>query len=71
MTLDVEVKRWGNSYAVILPKEFVKARNLKEHDRLLLEPYQNVDITKVFGMLKGQRKMTGQQAKNLARSGWG
>ncbi|HIH24104.1 TPA: AbrB/MazE/SpoVT family DNA-binding domain-containing protein [Candidatus Woesearchaeota archaeon] len=70
MPIEVDVKRWGNSYAVILPKEFVKAKEIKTNDRIVMDAYKPVSVKSVFGLLKGKRKLTGQQAKDLARKGW-
>lgn len=70
MPIEVDVKKWGNSYAVILPKEFVKTREIKTNDRIIVEAYKPVPAKSAFGLLKGKRKFTGQQAKDLARKGW-
>ena len=71
MSIEVQIRKVGNSTGIILPKEFVASRNLKVGDRVIADVQKPFDVHTVFGMLKGQRKMTGQQAKDLARSGWG
>jgi len=53
---------------VILPKEFVKKRGLKEDERILIEVVKEADLRDVFGMLK--RKMSGQEFKDMVREGW-
>lgn len=69
MSVEAEIRRWGNSYAVILPSAFVKERQLKERDRVLLDVRKPFDATVALGLAK--RKLSGQQAKDLARRGWG
>ena len=66
MTIEVEVRRWGNSMAVILPKEFVKERNLKEGERFFMHAVKKVD-PKMFGILK--RTVSGQEFKDEVRKG--
>ncbi len=68
MATEVEVRKIGNSLGVILPKEFVKKRGLKEDERILIEVVKEADLRDVFGMLK--RKMSGQEFKDMVREGW-
>lgn len=69
MAVEVRLKRWGNSMAVIVPSEVVEKRALKENETFLIEIVKRADISDVFGMIK-ERKLSGQEAKDLARSGW-
>ncbi len=70
MSIEVQIRRVGNSGGVILPKEFLEGQNLKIGDHVVLHVQKPFDVSSVFGMLKGKRKLTGQQFKDLARSGW-
>lgn len=67
MAIEVEVKKWGNSMAIILPNEFVKERNIKEKEKYVIEPVKVFDAYKVAGILK--RTTTGQKFKDEMRKG--
>lgn len=69
MAIEVKLKKWGNSMAVIVPNTIIEKRKLKENDKILIELIREADLSGVFGMIK-KRKMSGQEAKNLARRGW-
>lgn len=69
MAIETKVKRWGNSMGVILPKRLIEKEHLKENDSILIEIVKEADLSDIFGMIK-KRKMSGQEAKDLARKGW-
>ncbi|MBI2631401.1 hypothetical protein HYW75_00165 [Candidatus Pacearchaeota archaeon] len=69
MAVEVKLKRWGNSMAVIVPSILVEQKNMKENDKILIEIVKKADLSDVFGMIK-KRKMSGQEAKDMAREGW-
>ena len=68
MALEAVIRKWGNSFGVVFPKEYLKDKNLKPNDRILIEVIKEADYAKAFGSLK--RKMSGQEFKDLAREGW-
>lgn len=70
MVTETVVRKWGHSLGVILPKEVVEAKHLKEDDTILIEVVQKADLSDVFGSLRGKLKMSGQAFKDLAREGW-
>ena len=70
MAVEVKLKRWGNSMAVIVPNKLVEERQLKENDSIIIEVVKKADLSEVFGSLKSKKKLTGQQFKDLARKGW-
>jgi antitoxin component of MazEF toxin-antitoxin module len=37
MEAEVVAKKWGNSFGVILPSDVVKAENIKENEKLVIE----------------------------------
>jgi len=67
MAVEVVVKKWGNSMGVILPKELVKEKNLKENEKISIELVREIDLSDIFGSLKGKFKMTSQQLKDEMR----
>lgn len=69
MAVEVKLKRWGNSMAVIVPSEFVEKQELKEDDSFFIEIVRKADISEIFGSIK-KRKMSGQEFKDTIRKGW-
>lgn len=69
MAVEVKLKRWGNSMAVIVPSALIEQKNMKENDTILIEVVKKADLSDVYGMIK-KRKMSGQEAKDMAREGW-
>jgi antitoxin component of MazEF toxin-antitoxin module len=69
MAIEVKLKKWGNSMAVIVPNIIIEKKGLKENDTILIEVVKEADLSGVFGMIK-KRKMSGQEAKDMARKGW-
>ena len=68
MGIEVTVKKWGNSMGVILPKDFISHQNINEDDKIIIEIVKKADLTHLFGSLK--RKMSGQEFKDMVRTGW-
>ncbi len=69
MAIETTVRRWGNSFGVVLPRDVLKDKQLKENDVVLLEIVKRADFRDVFGKMK--RKSSGQRFKDAARAGWG
>ncbi len=69
MAVEVQVKKWGNSMGIILPKEFLEKKKISENDTILIEVVNVADLRPIFGALK--RKMSGQEFKDMVREGWG
>ena len=69
MAVELTLKKWGNSLGVVVPAELIERKNLKEGEKILVEVVKKADLRDVFGIIK-KRKMSGQDAKNLARKGW-
>jgi len=70
MAIEVQLKRWGNSFGIVLPMEIVNERKLKEDDKIVIEVTKVADLSKIFGSLKLERKMSGQEMKDMVRKGW-
>ena len=49
---EAKIKRWGNSLALIIPKEIVKREDLTEGDMIKLEVSKEKRVN-AFGMFKG------------------
>ena len=67
--IDTKLKKWGNSFAVIIPMDVVQREMLKEEENisLLLLKDSREAFRKTFGMGKGKLKKTAQQVKDELR----
>ncbi len=68
--LETRIRKWGDSLAVIIPKEVVHKERFREKDKVHLKIDKEIDLSDVFGILKGKTKKNPQQLKNEARKGW-
>jgi predicted DNA-binding antitoxin AbrB/MazE fold protein len=72
--INTTVKKWGNSYGIILPKEVVKSQDLKEGIRIevILETKNKNHVKDMFGILKGKlKKDTEIILKGVDKELWG
>ncbi|MBI4145877.1 AbrB/MazE/SpoVT family DNA-binding domain-containing protein [Candidatus Woesearchaeota archaeon] len=67
---DLEIKKWGDSLAVIIPKEIVRKVKLRPKDRIHVTLEKEVDLSDIFGIAKGKLKESVQQLKDEAKNGW-
>ena len=70
MEVKVKAKRWGSSIGVIIPKEIVEARRIKENDEVIIEVKNRPLAGEFFGRLKGKLKKSAQEIKDEMRRGW-
>lgn len=70
MGIEVTVKKWGNSFGIVLPKEIVEKEGLKENKKIVINIIKQADLSDVFGSLKGKIRMSGQEMKDLSRKEW-
>ncbi|MEK6888907.1 MAG: AbrB/MazE/SpoVT family DNA-binding domain-containing protein [Nanoarchaeota archaeon] len=66
---EAKLKRWGNSFAIVIPVDIIQKEKLREDDHvrfLLLKDSRKV-LRETFGMLKGKLKKSGQQLKDELR----
>ncbi|MEK6862093.1 MAG: AbrB/MazE/SpoVT family DNA-binding domain-containing protein [Nanoarchaeota archaeon] len=69
MAIEVKIRKWGNSFGVILPKELLDRKGLKEEDGIVIEIVKEADLSKIFGSIK-KRRLSGQKFKELVKEGW-
>lgn len=63
-----EVRKWGNSLGIIIPKETVEKEHIKEKEKIRFIIVRDSDVlSKTFGMVKGKWKKSAQQIKDQAR----
>ena len=63
------LRKWGNSYGIIIPSEVVNEEKLKENQEieLLLIRDSREAFDKTFGILKGKIKKSAQEIKDELR----
>ncbi len=56
--INVKVKKWGNSFGIVLPKTLVDNQQLKEgaEIEILVQAKNKTRVKDVFGILKGKIK---------------
>lgn len=62
-----KLKRWGNSYGVIVPKRIVEEEGLKEGEEVEISLNKIVDIKSLRGRFPVENL---QEAKEEMRKGW-
>lgn len=65
---DVLAKKWGDSIAVILPREIVAKEKIRPLDRVHLIVHKEDTLSNFFGRFK--TKKTPQELKNESRNSW-
>ena len=68
--IDVKVRKWGDSLAVIIPKDVAEKEKIRVEDKIHLRIGKEMDFTDLFGIVKGKIKKSAQQLKNESREGW-
>ena len=66
--IQAEVRKWGNSLGVIIPKETVEREHIKEKEKIkfLILRDSNV-LSSTFGMVKSKWKKSAQRIKDQSR----
>ena len=68
--LNVKVRKWGDSLAVIIPKEVAKQEKISTNDSIHIRLEKKMNFLDLFGIAKGKIKKSAQQLKNESRQGW-
>ena len=67
-----KIKKWGNSFGIVIPKEVIDNEGLKENQYIEFFIVRN-DSAKVlketYGLLKGRFRKSAQQMKDELREG--
>jgi antitoxin component of MazEF toxin-antitoxin module len=66
--IETKVKRWGNSFGIIIPRETIEKEAIREEDKIKIILVKNSKkvLKSTFGIAK-QRKISGQEFKDEAR----
>ena len=70
MEVKAKAKRWGSSLGVVLPKELVEAKKIRENDEILIEVKNRPLAKEFFGRFPRKSKRTAQEIKDEMRRGW-
>jgi len=62
-----KLKRWGNSYGVVVPKEIVEKEGLKEGELVEISVRRAADVRRLFGRYPFKDLQT---QKDAMREGW-
>ena len=62
------LRKWGNSFGIVIPKEVAKSEHLKEEEKIkFLILRDNKVLKETFGMMKGRWKKSTQDIKDQLR----
>ncbi len=69
VVIETKVKKWGNSFGIIIPSETIEMRKIKENDhvKILIMNDSREVLKKTFGLLKGKITKPTQQIKDELR----
>jgi len=71
--INTKVKKWGNSFGIILPRRIVRNQHIKEGSEIhvIIESKNKTKVKDVFGILKGKwKKDTDQIMREVDRELW-
>ena len=67
MVEELIVKKWGNSLAIVIPKDVVKEKQIKENQKVVIDFIKKADLRDIFGSLI--LKKSAQSIKDIVREG--
>jgi len=67
--IETRLKKWGNSFGIVIPMDVVEKRKLKEDDKIsvLIMNDSSRALKESFGSLKGKLTKSSQQIKDELR----
>lgn len=72
--INATVKKWGNSFGIILPKDLIESQKLREGSNIdiVIQPRNKTKVRDIFGILKGKLKRdTGEVLREVDLDFWG
>ena len=68
-TVETKLKRWGNSFGIVIPAEIIQRENMKENEdvKILIVKNSKKAFIDTFGIGKGKIKKSTQQIKDELR----
>lgn len=68
MVIRTTLRKWGNSYGVVIPKDVALKEGIRENDEVEVVIKKAVDIRSLFGKYRFDDV---QRVKDELREGWG
>jgi len=68
------VKKWGNSFGIVLPKDTVKNNEIKEGSKIeiIIKTRDKTKVKDLFGIMKGKfKKPVEQMMREIDEELWG
>ncbi len=69
MIIQTRIKKWGNSFGIVVPIDEIKERNLREGEEVIVKIEKKRTIKQIFGSLKNW-KIDSQKLKDELREDW-
>lgn len=66
MEIVARLRRWGNSFGIVIPRDIIVGKNLRENEEVIIKVERKNDLKEIFGTLKGW-KINSQKAKDEIR----
>ncbi len=71
MEIKAITRKWGNSIAVVIPKDVADKQQIHENQEIVITiENEKPKAGEFFGLLKNGFKETAQEIKDEARRGW-
>lgn len=71
MEIKATTRKWGNSIAVVIPREIAEKQHIKEDQEVLITVSSTRPTAgEFFGLLKGRFNEPTQEIKEEMRRGW-
>ena len=71
MDIKATTRKWGNSIAVVIPKELVESQHIHEDEEVTITVERKKPRAgELFGRFPELKKIPTQQLKDEARQGW-
>ena len=52
MTVESKIRKWGNSYGVLIPKAEIEKMSLHESEKVLLDIKKKPELEQLFGICR-------------------
>lgn len=65
--MEAKIRKWGNSYGILLPKEEIEKMSVKENEIVYVTLQKKSTWEGLFGICKGKSGMSTQEFKDEIR----
>ena len=67
MEIQTRVRKWGNSFGLVIPAEEVREKNLQENEEIIITIEKKRSIKELFGSLKNWKINSNKVKKELKK----